>query len=460
MMMKSKSESASDTYALYLAEVGKYPLLSREEEVALARRIREGSKAERETAKAQFACHNLRLVISIVPQFLGRGLDFLDLIQTGNLGLMKAVKKFDYRLGNKFSTYATWWIRQAMNRAAVDEGRAIRIPVVLNSAVWRLNRTEREIAQSGEVVTDEAIAKAMAIKPRQVVKLREVSKLGSVRSLGGFLKRNKNDEPVEEDKLAPLADSRLTPEQMAAAKSEMEHYVPLLRGFLRSPKIPYRDRQVVLMRFGLSTDLREMTLQEVGDLFSVTRERIRQIEVKESRRFRRYFGMDLGDLAERLRHLADILGPEESRSLLSSLDDFLDSAIRPSAGSAPSSQRKHHPADFLLASLTYRKRTDAATLFRRSIVVRYLTRSYGLPEKRWEALFRALQDAGISDFFEEVALDLQIYKAAWLYLKGRARKRFRRQGKLANSDEPAFEGIRCLMQDGIRTWKDLPTRRT
>ncbi len=259
-----------DPVRLYLKEIGKIPLLTSEEETLLAKRMEEGD----EEAKKQLAEANLRLVVSIAKRYAGRGMQFLDLIQEGNLGLIKAVDKFDYRKGYKFSTYATWWIRQSITRAIADQARTIRIPVHMVETINRLLRTSRQLVQElGREPSDEEIAAKMEITPERVREIRKISQdpvsletpVGEEDDshLGDFIQDDQVAVPVEE------ATFQLLREQLAEALSALTE----------------REQKVLRMRFGLD-DGRARTLEEVGREFKVTRERIRQIEAKALRKLR------------------------------------------------------------------------------------------------------------------------------------------------------------------------------
>lgn len=261
---------SDDPVHLYLKEIGKYPLLTTEEEVALAKRIAEGD----ETAKQLLTESNLRLVVSIAKRYVGRGLSFLDLIQEGNLGLIKAVDKFDYSRGFKFSTYATWWIRQAITRSIADQSRTIRIPVHMSEIINKTYRVSRTLIQElGREPTEQEIAAAMDIP---VEKVREVLKISSDPiSL---------DIPVGEEEDSHLGDfikddNILEPEEAASYSILKDQITKLL------DTLTEREQKVLILRFGL-TDGRTRTLEEVGKEFNVTRERIRQIEAKALRKLR------------------------------------------------------------------------------------------------------------------------------------------------------------------------------
>ena len=258
-----------DPVRMYLKEIGKVPLLSAEEEIEYAKRMEQGD----EEAKKRLAEANLRLVVSIAKRYVGRGMLFLDLIQEGNLGLIKAVEKFDYRKGYKFSTYATWWIRQAITRAIADQARTIRIPVHMVETINKLVRVSRQLLQElGREPSPEEIAEAMDIP---VERVREIQKI--------------SQEPVsletpigeEEDHLGDFIqdDNVPVPAEAAASTLLKEQLVEVL-GTLTE-----REQKVLRLRFGMD-DGRARTLEEVGREFNVTRERIRQIEAKALRKLR------------------------------------------------------------------------------------------------------------------------------------------------------------------------------
>lgn len=261
---------SDDPVHLYLKEIGNYPLLTMEEEVELAKRIEEGD----ETAKQMLAESNLRLVVSIAKRYVGRGLSFLDLIQEGNLGLIKAVDKFDYSKGFKFSTYATWWIRQAITRSIADQSRTIRIPVHMSEIINKTYRVSRTLLQElGREPTEQELADAMDMT---LEKVREVLKISSDPiSL---------DIPIGEEEDSHLGDfirddNILGPEE-SASYSILRDQISMLLDTLTE-----REQKVLILRFGL-TDGRTRTLEEVGKEFNVTRERIRQIEAKALRKLR------------------------------------------------------------------------------------------------------------------------------------------------------------------------------
>ncbi len=259
-----------DPVKLYLKEIGKYPLLSAEEEVSIAKRI----ELDEESAKRELAQSNLRLVVSIAKKYIGRGMSFLDLIQEGNLGLMKAVEKFDYKKGYKFSTYATWWIRQAITRSISDQSRTIRIPVHMSEIINKTYRVSRNLLQElGREPKEEEIAEAMDVP---VEKVREVLKISSDPiSL---------DTPIGEEDDSHLGDfirdeTIMGPEEAASYSALQEQITKLL------DTLTEREKRVLILRFGLE-DGRTRTLEEVGKEFDVTRERIRQIEAKALRKLR------------------------------------------------------------------------------------------------------------------------------------------------------------------------------
>jgi RNA polymerase primary sigma factor len=260
----------TDPVRMYLREIGKIPLLTPEEEVELAKRIEAGDLE----AKKKLMAANLRLVVSIAKKYIGRGMLFLDLIQEGNLGLSRAVEKFDYRKGFKFSTYATWWIRQAITRAIADQARTIRIPVHMVETINKLIRVSRQLVQKlGREPTAEEIAKEMGVDAERVAEIQRIAQ--EPVSL---------ETPIGEEEDSQLGDfledkELLSPDDAAANQ--------LLREELESmiDELAPREREVLRLRFGLE-DGHPYTLEEVGRRFGVTRERIRQIEAKALRKLR------------------------------------------------------------------------------------------------------------------------------------------------------------------------------
>lgn len=259
-----------DPVRMYLKEIGKVPLLSSDEEIELAKKIELGD----EEAKKKLAESNLRLVVSIAKRYAGRGMQLLDLIQEGNLGLIKAVEKFDYRKGYKFSTYATWWIRQAITRAIADQARTIRIPVHMVETINRLVRTQRQLVQKlGREATPEELAKELDMP---VDRVREIMKISqdpvSLETPIGEEEDSHLGDFIQDDNVEVPADAatyRLLHEQLMDVLSTLTE----------------REQKVLRLRFGLD-DGRPRTLEEVGRQFNVTRERIRQIEAKALRKLR------------------------------------------------------------------------------------------------------------------------------------------------------------------------------
>lgn len=259
-----------DPVRMYLKEIGRVPLLSAQDEVDLSRKMEEGD----EIAKRNLIESNLRLVVSIAKRYVGRGMLFLDLIQEGNLGLIKAVEKFDYRKGYKFSTYATWWIRQAITRAIADQARTIRIPVHMVETINRLNRAQRALIQElGRDPLPEEIAKRMGVS---VERVREISKISQ--------EPVSLETPIGEEEDSHLGD--FIEDEEALAPAEAASFF-LLREQLDEvlDTLTPREKKVLQLRFGLN-DGRSRTLEEVGNVFGVTRERIRQIEAKALRKLR------------------------------------------------------------------------------------------------------------------------------------------------------------------------------
>ncbi|NLO27579.1 MAG: RNA polymerase sigma factor RpoD [Actinobacteria bacterium] len=264
--------TVNDPVRMYLREIGRVPLLTSEEEIRLAKLVeKKDVEAKRRLTEA-----NLRLVVSIAKRYMGRGLLFLDLIQEGNLGLIRAVEKFDYRLGYKFSTYATWWIRQAVTRAIADQARTIRVPVHAVETMNKLNRIQRELLQkSGREPTVGEIAEAMGMTPHKVREIQKATQepvsletpVGDEddSELGDFIEDADADQPLE------VVFREIRREEL----------------FRVLDSLPVRDRKVLELRFGLRGE-RPRTLEEVGERFGVTRERIRQVEAKTLNRLKNF----------------------------------------------------------------------------------------------------------------------------------------------------------------------------
>ncbi len=254
----------SDSVRMYLKEMGKYPLMTAEQEVECAKKIEQGDVA----AKEELAEANLRLVVSIAKKYLGRGMSFLDLIQEGNIGLMKAVERFDYRKGYKFSTYATWWIKQAITRAIADQARTIRIPVHMVDTINKVMRAQRELLNELGIEPElEEIAERMGLTSEKV---NEVLKLAQ--------EPVSLETPIGEEEDSHLGDfiqdeHIATPVQAATNTLLREKLIEVM------DSLSAREKKVLIMRYGLD-DGKERTLEEVGKEFNVTRERIRQIEAK------------------------------------------------------------------------------------------------------------------------------------------------------------------------------------
>jgi RNA polymerase primary sigma factor len=263
--------SLDDSVRAYLREIGRVPLLTKQQEVDLAQRIEAGD----EDARAQLTEANLRLVVSIAKKYMGRGLSLLDLIQEGNLGLMRAVEKFDHRRGFKFSTYATWWIRQSVTRGLADQGRTVRLPVHMVEVVNRMTRVSRDLwAGLGREPSDEEIAEEMGVVPERVAEMRRAAR--EPISL---------DKPVgDEDEESLLGD--FIEDTASPAPSEEAGRVMLRQSVeeLLDTLAP-RERRVIQLRFGL-VDGHERTLEEIGRRFAMSRERIRQIENVAIRKLR------------------------------------------------------------------------------------------------------------------------------------------------------------------------------
>ena len=269
-MLIQEGLAIDDPVRMYLKEIGKVPLLDNDAELKLAEKMVNGD----EEAKQKLVEANLRLVVSIAKRYVGKGMFFLDLIQEGNLGLMKAVEKFDYRKGYKFSTYATWWIRQAITRAIADQARTIRIPVHMVETIHKVSRTSRELLQKyGREASAEEIAENMGTSPDKV---REIMKIAQDPvSL---------ETPIGEEEDSHLGD--FIPDDDSPAPAEAASYA-LLREQLNEVlhTLTPREEHVLKLRFGLD-DGRTRTLEEVGKQFNITRERIRQIEAKALRKLR------------------------------------------------------------------------------------------------------------------------------------------------------------------------------
>jgi len=262
--------SIDDPVRMYLKEIGKVPLLTAEEEIEIAKQLEAGD----ESAKQKLAEANLRLVVSIAKRYVGRGMLFLDLIQEGNLGLIKAVEKFDYRKGFKFSTYATWWIRQAITRAIADQARTIRIPVHMVETINKLIRVSRQLLQEyGREPTPEEIAKEMGISE---AKVREIIKIAQ--------EPVSLETPIGEEEDSHLGD--FIPDEDAPAPAEAASFALMKEQLMDVlDTLTPREEKVLRLRFGLD-DGHQRTLEEVGKEFNVTRERIRQIEAKALRKLR------------------------------------------------------------------------------------------------------------------------------------------------------------------------------
>lgn len=274
--------SLDDPVKMYLKDIGEVPLLSADDEIELARRIQDGD----EEAKKKLSEANLRLVVSIAKRYVGRGMLFLDLIQEGNIGLMKAVEKFDYQKGFKFSTYATWWIRQAITRAIADQARTIRIPVHMVETINKLTRVSRILLQTlGREPTPAEIAKEMGVSEERV---REIQKIAqdpvSLETPIGEEEDSHLGDFIEDDRAVTPSDSVSTTMLKETLLSVLNSLTP-------------REEKVLRLRYGVD-DGRPRTLEEVGKEFNVTRERIRQIEAKALRKLRH---------PSRSKHLKDFL---------------------------------------------------------------------------------------------------------------------------------------------------------
>lgn len=268
-------DASDDSVRLYLREIGKIPLLNAEEELALAQRVIDGDKK----AKDKMAEANMRLVVSIAKRYSGRGLDFLDLIQEGNTGLLRAVEKFDPSKGFKFSTYATWWIRQAITRAIADQARTIRIPVHMVETINKLLRTQRRMTQElNREPSIEELAKELEMEPEKVEYVMKIKQ--DITSLDAGVGRDGDEEDSVLRDFIEDEDSA-TPEESAASQLLKEQVQEILS------TLSDREQKIIKMRFGLENG-KSHTLEEVGQEFAVTRERIRQIEAKALAKLRKH----------------------------------------------------------------------------------------------------------------------------------------------------------------------------
>lgn len=268
-------DASDDSVRLYLREIGKIPLLNAQEELALAQRVVAGEKK----AKDKMAEANMRLVVSIAKRYSGRGLDFLDLIQEGNTGLLRAVEKFDPDKGFKFSTYATWWIRQAITRAIADQARTIRIPVHMVETINKLLRTQRRMTQElNREPTIEELGKELEMEPEKVEYVMKIKQ--DITSLDAGVGRDGDDEDSVLRDFIEDEDSA-TPEESAASQLLKEQVQSILS------TLSDREQKIIKMRFGLENG-KSHTLEEVGQEFAVTRERIRQIEAKALAKLRKH----------------------------------------------------------------------------------------------------------------------------------------------------------------------------
>lgn len=268
-------DASDDSVRLYLREIGKIPLLNAEEELALAKKVVTGDKK----SKDKMAEANMRLVVSIAKRYSGRGLDFLDLIQEGNTGLLRAVEKFDPEKGFKFSTYATWWIRQAITRAIADQARTIRIPVHMVETINKLLRTQRRMTQElNREPTIEELGKELEMEPEKVEYVMKIKQ--DITSLDAGVGRDGDDEDSVLRDFIEDEDST-TPEESAAQQLLKEQVQAILS------TLSDREQKIIKMRFGLENG-KSHTLEEVGQEFAVTRERIRQIEAKALAKLRKH----------------------------------------------------------------------------------------------------------------------------------------------------------------------------
>ncbi|MDX6534849.1 MAG: polymerase primary sigma factor [Gaiellales bacterium] len=282
LKLEASPGPTEDTVGLYLREISHVRLLTAAEEVSLAKALEHGD----ESARRRLIEANLRLVVSVARRYSGRGLSFLDLIQEGNLGLMKAVERYDWRLGHRFSTYATWWIRQSVTRALADQGRTIRVPAQVVDTINRMARIERQLTQKlHRAPTFEELGEAMELKPEKIEHLKRVSQ--EPVSLAAPVGEDSTElgELIEDERM-------MKPGEDMAEKQRDTRVADLIAD------LPYRERTILELRYGLSGS-QPQTLEEVGRKFGVTRERVRQIETRTLRRL-----ATQGELAD-LRHLID-----------------------------------------------------------------------------------------------------------------------------------------------------------
>lgn len=274
----SYDDIADDSVKLYLREIGKIPLLSAEEEFELAQKVIHGNEKEKKRARDKMAESNMRLVVSIAKRYSGRGLDLLDLIQEGNTGLLRAVEKFDPDKGFKFSTYATWWIRQAITRAIADQARTIRIPVHMVETINKVLRTQRRLTQDlNREPSVQEIADAMGMEPDRIEYVMKIKQ--DIASLDASVGRDGDDDDSSLGDFVEDED-RVSPEDSAATQLLKEQIASILS------TLTDRERKIIKMRFGIGGG-KSHTLEEVGAEFSVTRERIRQIEAKALAKLRK-----------------------------------------------------------------------------------------------------------------------------------------------------------------------------
>ena len=270
-----------DSVKLYLREIGNIPLLTAEEEFDLAQKIIHGKAKESQRAKDKMAESNMRLVVSIAKRYSGRGLDFLDLIQEGNTGLLRAVEKFDPDKGFKFSTYATWWIRQAITRAIADQARSIRIPVHMVETINKVMRTQRKMTQElNREPSTEELAKQMEMEPEKIEYVMKIKQ--DIASLDASIGKDGDEDSVLGDFIED--EDRISPEESVAMQLLKEQIASILSS------LSDREQKIVKMRFGIGGG-KTHTLEEVGAEFSVTRERIRQIEAKALTKLRKHKDM-------------------------------------------------------------------------------------------------------------------------------------------------------------------------